>query len=66
VDSATALRLGAAFEALLIEPMLAPLVTRGAFGEYGAGLIAEAIAERDSRGFGALVARRLGFDHERP
>jgi hypothetical protein len=65
VDS-IASRAGETFEAMLIEPMLSPLADRCAFGQYGAGLIAQEIARNDARGFGALVARWLGFGCERP
>jgi predicted phosphoribosyltransferase len=65
VVDATASRVGAAFEAMLVEPMLAPLVAECAFGQYGAGLIADEIARHDSCGFGALVARWLEFGRER-
>jgi hypothetical protein len=66
MDSATASRVGAAFEALLVEPVLARLFAESAFGEYGAGLVAQAAAQRDAHGFGALVARCLELGHERP
>jgi hypothetical protein len=59
VDSAGAARIGAAFEAMLIEPMLGSFGEASAFGAYGAGLLADEIARRDTRGFGALVARAL-------
>jgi hypothetical protein len=50
---------------MLIEPMLGPLVAECGFGQFGAGLIADQVARRDSRGFGALVARWLEFGRER-
>ncbi|MBV8149063.1 MAG: hypothetical protein JO092_08235 [Candidatus Eremiobacteraeota bacterium] len=65
MDSATASRIGAAFEAMLVEPMLAPLAAKCPFGQYGAGLIAQEIARRDAHGFGALVAAWLEFGRGR-
>jgi hypothetical protein len=47
---------------MLVEPVLAPLVDESDFGEFGAGLLAQAIAQRDAHGFAAVVARWL----ERP
>jgi len=65
VDSAIAARAGAEFEAMLIEPMLGSVFQESAFGQVGAGLVAEAIARCDTRGFGALVARWLERVRER-
>jgi hypothetical protein len=60
VDSAIAARAGAILESMLLEPVLRPLLSRDeAFGEYGAGLLARSIAERDSHGFAALLATQL-------
>jgi hypothetical protein len=58
-------RVGATFEALLLEEMLKPMA-RGsdAFDGCGLAAMAQSIAERDSHGFGALLAAQLD-DRER-
>lgn len=60
MDSAAAHRAGAAFEAMLLKDVLAPL-TRGTqgLGDFGANALAQTIAEHDANGFGALIAARL-------
>jgi hypothetical protein len=60
VDSASLSRVGATFEALILEQVLEP-ITQGndAVGGYALMSVAQTIAERDSRGFGALLASRL-------
>ena len=46
-------------EAIVLRPLLAPLAQScEGFGEYGAGLLADAIAARDS-GFASLLATQL-------
>jgi hypothetical protein len=53
-------RVGAAFEALLLEALLRPMVRDAdAFGGFGATAVAQSIALHDSTGFGALIAARL-------
>jgi hypothetical protein len=60
VDSAAALKVGVALEALLLQPMLQPMARQfDALGSYGIGLIAQRVAENDNHGFAELVARRL-------
>jgi hypothetical protein len=60
VDNAAALKAGIALEALLLEPMLQPMAGGSdTFGAYGIGLVAQRIAENDTRGFAALIAKRL-------
>jgi hypothetical protein len=50
-------RAGAAFEAMLLAPMLRPMFAgSGALGEYGADILAEAIARGDRGGFAGVVA----------
>ncbi len=60
VDSATALRAGEMLEAILLAPVLRPLVAgEPMLGEYEVDRLAQAIAAQDSRGFAALIADRL-------
>jgi hypothetical protein len=60
VDSA-AFRVGAAFEAMLLAPVLRPMLAgTDAVGEYGVDLFARDVAERDRHGFAAVVAAALG------
>jgi hypothetical protein len=59
VDSADARSVGVALEAMLLTPMLQPLVTgMDAIGTYGLGAIARELAEADSNRFAALVSAR--------
>jgi hypothetical protein len=47
-------------EALFLAMTLKPLATGlDALGDYGVGALAQSIAQRDSHGFGALIAARL-------
>jgi hypothetical protein len=60
VDSAVAQRVGAAFEALLLQQLLAPLARDdAALGSYGSTFLAQSIADRDALGFGAALVRVL-------
>lgn len=60
MDNATVLRAGSMLEALFLEPMLRPMLAGvDALGEYELDLLAREIAERDTRGFGALIAARM-------
>jgi hypothetical protein len=53
-------RVGAALESLLLEQMLKPMSAGDdALGDYGLSAVARVIAERDTHGFGALIAARL-------
>jgi hypothetical protein len=60
VDSLTARRAGETIEALLIAPILRPMIAgTEALGEYELDLLAREIARRDRCGFAALIASRL-------
>jgi hypothetical protein len=60
VDNAAALQAGAAFEAMLLVPMLRPMLPAGeAIGEYGLDLLARELATRDGRGFAGIIAAQL-------
>jgi hypothetical protein len=60
VDSPAAQRVGMTLEALFLAMTLKPLATGfDALGDYGVGALAQSIAQRDSHGFGALIAARL-------
>jgi hypothetical protein len=59
VDSAAAARVGAAFEALLLARVLEPLAQGAALGSFGTTFLAQTVAERDVRGFGAAIALLL-------
>jgi hypothetical protein len=60
VDSADSVRAGTAFEALLLAPMLRPMLPEtDAFGEYGLDLLARDIAAHDPRGFAAVFAAEV-------
>jgi hypothetical protein len=60
VDSATALRAGQMFEAMLLAPVLRPLVDgEPILGEYELDWLAQEIAARDAGGFAALIAAGL-------
>ena len=55
-----AARAGAAFEALLLEPVLEPLTAAlGEFGGYGVGILAREIAAKDGGAFARLVSTAL-------
>jgi hypothetical protein len=59
VDSVTARYAGEMIEAMLLAPMLRP-VLGGAdiFGDYELDLLARDVAQNDERGLGALIAAR--------
>jgi hypothetical protein len=60
VDSVTARRAGEAIEALLLAPILRPMIAgAGTLGDYELDLLAREIARHDGRGFAALIASRL-------
>lgn len=64
MDSRVAGQAGAQFEALLLEPMLAPL--KQDFGELGdvvVGACARTLAQHDAGGFAALVTSALEGGH---
>lgn len=57
---------GIVMETLLLEQVLQPLA-RGcdALGDYGIGVIAQHVAERDARRFGDLLSRQVSGHAER-
>jgi hypothetical protein len=60
VDSVTAQRVGETFEAMLLAPILRPMVAGlSMLGDYELDLLAGEIARHDGRGFAQLLARRL-------
>ncbi|MGC2130939.1 MAG: hypothetical protein WA629_12690 [Candidatus Aquilonibacter sp.] len=60
MDSLAAQRVGMTLEALFLTTALKPLAASfDALGDYGVGALAQSIAQRDSLGFGALIAARL-------
>jgi hypothetical protein len=60
VDSVTARRAGELIEAMLLAPVLRPIVAdAGMLGDYELDLLAQEIARRDDRGFAALIAARM-------
>jgi hypothetical protein len=60
VDSAAAFDVGVALEAMLLTPMLRPMMAGDdTLGEYGLDLIARGIAARDIHGFSAVLASQL-------
>jgi hypothetical protein len=60
VDSASALSAGELIEAMLLAPVLRPMIDgAGMLGEYELDLLAGEIAHHDRRGFAALLASRL-------
>jgi hypothetical protein len=60
VDSVTARQAGEAIEALLLAPILRPMIAgAGTLGDYELDLLAREIARHDGRGFAALIASRL-------
>jgi hypothetical protein len=59
VDSVTARRAAEQFEAMLLAPVLRPMIAgAGTLGDYELGSLAREIARRDQR-FAALLAERL-------
>lgn len=60
MDSVTARRAGEIIEAMLLAPVLRPLMDGGGvLGEYELDLLAGEIASHDGLGFAALLAARL-------
>jgi hypothetical protein len=60
VDSVAARRAGELFEAMLLAPILRPMIAgAGTLGEYELDLLANEIARRDAHGFAAFVATSL-------
>jgi hypothetical protein len=60
VDSITARRAGEVIEALLLAPVLRPMIAGiGTLGDYELDLLAREIAHNDGRGFAAMIAARL-------
>ncbi len=60
VDSVAALRAGQMFEAMLLVPVLRPLVDgEPVLGDYELDRLAQEIAARDRGGFAALIAAGL-------
>lgn len=60
MDSVVAQRVGMTLEALFLETALRPLAAAfGALGDYGVGALAQSIAQRDARGFAALITTSL-------
>jgi hypothetical protein len=63
VDSSAGLRVGAAFESILLAPLLEALFPGAdALGAYGATLMAVEVASHDRPGFAGLVAAALQGD----
>jgi len=59
VDSVTTRRAGELFEAMLLAPILRPLIAgAGTLGDYELDLLARDIARRD-QSFAALIAAQL-------
>lgn len=60
MDSVIAQRAGQMIEAMLLAPMLRPIIAgMSVLGDYELDLLAGEIARRDGRGFAQLIARRL-------
>jgi len=60
VDSGTALRVGEAFESMLLAPILRPIIGGSdELGLYELDLMAREVARDDRNGFAALVAAQL-------
>ena len=60
MDSVTARHAGEAIEALLLTPILRPMIAGiGTLGDYELDLLAREMARHDSRGFASLIAVRL-------
>jgi hypothetical protein len=60
VDSVTARRAGELIEAMLLAPVLRPMIGgEEMLGEYELDLLAGEIARHDQRGFAGLIASRL-------
>jgi hypothetical protein len=60
MDSAVARRAGEMVEAMLLVPVLRPMIAgAGVLGDYELDLLAGEVARSDSGRFAALIARRL-------
>jgi hypothetical protein len=60
VDSVAARRAGEMMEALLLAPVLRPLIDgAGTLGDYELDLLAHEIARSDAHGFGEVLAAQL-------
>ena len=60
MDSVTARRAGELFEAMLLTPILRPMVAgAGMLGDYELDLLANEMARHDANGFAAFVAASL-------
>lgn len=60
MDSGTARRAGELIEAMLLAPVLRPMIDgAGMLGDYELDLLAHDIARHDDRGFAALIAAHL-------
>ena len=60
MDSVTARRAGELFEAMLLAPILRPMIAgAGMLGEYELDVLANEMARHDARGFAAFVAASL-------
>ena len=60
MDSSVARRAGEMFEAMLLVPVLRPMVAGiGTLGDYELDLLAQEIARYDRDGFASLLAARL-------
>jgi hypothetical protein len=60
VDSAAARRAGEMIEAMLLVPVLRPMIEgAGVLGDYELDMLAHEIARTDGDGFAALIAARL-------
>ncbi len=65
MDNAAAGAVGRAYEAMLFAQMLAPMTESwGEFGSLGTQALADALAARDTGGFGAALARALEAGHD--
>ena len=60
MDSVTARRAGELIEAMLLAPLLRPMITgAGMLGDYELSLLAQEIARHDARGFAVSIAAGL-------
>jgi hypothetical protein len=60
VDSVTAQRAGEFLEALLLAPIMRPMIAgAGMLGDYELDLVAREVAHHDHRGFAALITAQL-------
>jgi hypothetical protein len=60
VDKLTAARAGEMIEAMLLAPILRPMIaSAGMLGDYELDLLANDVARHDGRGFAGLIAAHL-------